>query len=71
MVLQVVKDHAIGIARGITEPMLTKGARRSTFDECADWTVQSDKVVTFWAAPVEIGGASRGLQMSIIDIAFR
>lgn len=34
-------------ARGITEDMLTKGARRSTMDELADWTLWADKVVTF------------------------
>jgi uncharacterized protein involved in oxidation of intracellular sulfur len=34
-------------ARGITEDMLTKGARRSTLDELADWTQWADQVITF------------------------
>ncbi len=34
-------------ARGITDDMLTKGARRSTLDELADWTLSADQVVTF------------------------
>ncbi len=34
-------------ARGIDDDHLTKGARRSTLDELADWTVWADKVVTF------------------------
>jgi uncharacterized protein involved in oxidation of intracellular sulfur len=34
-------------ARGITEQMLTKGTRRSTMDELADWTLWADRVVTF------------------------
>ncbi len=34
-------------ARGITDGMLTKGARRSTLDELADWTLSADKVITF------------------------
>jgi uncharacterized protein involved in oxidation of intracellular sulfur len=34
-------------ARGITEDMLTKGARRSTLDELADWTLWAEKVATF------------------------
>jgi uncharacterized protein involved in oxidation of intracellular sulfur len=34
-------------ARGITEDMLTKGARRSSLEELADWTLWSDEVVTF------------------------
>jgi uncharacterized protein involved in oxidation of intracellular sulfur len=34
-------------ARGITETMLTKGARRSTLDELANWTLSADKVITF------------------------
>lgn len=34
-------------ARGITDDHLTKGARRSTLDELADWTSWADKVVTF------------------------
>jgi len=34
-------------ARGIGNDHLTKGARRSTLDELADWTAWADKVVTF------------------------
>ena len=34
-------------ARGITDDMLTKGARRSTLDELAGWTLSADKVITF------------------------
>jgi uncharacterized protein involved in oxidation of intracellular sulfur len=34
-------------ARGITEDMLTKGARRSSLEELADWTLWADEVVTF------------------------
>jgi uncharacterized protein involved in oxidation of intracellular sulfur len=34
-------------ARGITEEMLTKGTRRSTMDELADWTLWAEQVVTF------------------------
>lgn len=34
-------------ARGIDDDHLTKGARRSTLDELADWTIWADKVVTF------------------------
>lgn len=34
-------------ARGIGDDRLTKGARRSTLDELADWTAWADKVVTF------------------------
>ena len=34
-------------ARGIGETMLTKGARRSTLEELAEWTVWADKVMTF------------------------
>lgn len=34
-------------ARGITDDMLTEGARRSTLDELTDWTLWADKVVTF------------------------
>ena len=34
-------------ARGITEDMLTKDARRSTLDELADWTLAADHVITF------------------------
>ena len=34
-------------ARGITEEMLTKGSRRSSLEELADWTLWADQVVTF------------------------
>ena len=34
-------------ARGIDDVHLTKGARRPTLDELADWTVWADKVITF------------------------
>jgi uncharacterized protein involved in oxidation of intracellular sulfur len=34
-------------ARGIGDNVLTDGAKRSTLDELADWTVWADKVVTF------------------------
>jgi uncharacterized protein involved in oxidation of intracellular sulfur len=34
-------------ARGIGDDMLTKGTRRSTMEELADWTLWADQVVTF------------------------
>jgi len=34
-------------ARGISEDMLTKGTRRSTLDELADWTLWTDQTITF------------------------
>jgi hypothetical protein len=34
-------------ARGVPESMLTKGARRASLDELADWTTSADKVITF------------------------
>ena len=34
-------------ARGITEEMLTEGARRSSLEELTNWTLWADKVVTF------------------------
>jgi uncharacterized protein involved in oxidation of intracellular sulfur len=34
-------------ARGIDDEHLTKGARRSTLDELAEWTCWADKVITF------------------------
>ncbi len=34
-------------ARGISEELLAKGARRSSMDELAEWTLWADKVVTF------------------------
>lgn len=34
-------------ARGITEAMLTDGARRSSLGELTDWTLKADRVLTF------------------------
>jgi uncharacterized protein involved in oxidation of intracellular sulfur len=34
-------------ARGITEDMLAKAARRSALDELADWTLSAGKIITF------------------------
>jgi len=34
-------------ARGITEPMLSDGAHRSSMDELTDWTLWAEKVITF------------------------
>ncbi len=34
-------------ARGITDDMLTQGARRSSLDELADWTEWADKIFAF------------------------
>jgi uncharacterized protein involved in oxidation of intracellular sulfur len=34
-------------ARGIADDMLTKGTRRSTLDELAEWTLWADQIVTF------------------------
>jgi uncharacterized protein involved in oxidation of intracellular sulfur len=34
-------------ARGITDDMLTKGTRRSTMEELADWTLWAERIVTF------------------------
>ena len=34
-------------ARGITEDLIAKGARRSGMDELTEWTMWADKVVTF------------------------
>lgn len=34
-------------ARGITEDMLAKGARRSSLDELTKWTLWADRVVTY------------------------
>jgi uncharacterized protein involved in oxidation of intracellular sulfur len=34
-------------ARGITEEMLTPGARRSSLDELTDWTLWAERIVTF------------------------
>lgn len=34
-------------ARGITDDQLVDGARRSTMEELADWTLDADRTVTF------------------------
>jgi uncharacterized protein involved in oxidation of intracellular sulfur len=34
-------------ARGVTDDMPTKGTRRSTLDELADWTLWAGQVITF------------------------
>jgi uncharacterized protein involved in oxidation of intracellular sulfur len=34
-------------ARGITEAMLSEGARRSSMDELAEWSLWAEKVITF------------------------
>jgi uncharacterized protein involved in oxidation of intracellular sulfur len=34
-------------ARGITEDMLTEGARRSSLEELTDWTLWADKEASF------------------------
>ncbi|MBI3649088.1 MAG: DsrE family protein [Actinobacteria bacterium] len=34
-------------ARGITEEMLTEGARRSSMDELTEWTLSAEKVLVF------------------------
>jgi uncharacterized protein involved in oxidation of intracellular sulfur len=34
-------------ARGITEPMLSDGAHRSSMDELGEWTLWAEKVITF------------------------
>ncbi|TAN25024.1 MAG: hypothetical protein EPN30_05560 [Actinomycetota bacterium] len=34
-------------ARGITEEVLVDGARRSTLEESADWTLWADKVISY------------------------
>jgi len=34
-------------ARGITDAMLSDGARRSSMDELAEWTRWAEKVITF------------------------
>lgn len=34
-------------ARGIGDGELTEGARRSSLDELTQWTIESDKVLTF------------------------
>ena len=34
-------------ARGVTEAMLCEGARRSSMDELAEWSLWAEKVITF------------------------
>ncbi len=34
-------------ARGLDEGQLVEGARRSTMEELADWTLEADRIVTF------------------------
>lgn len=34
-------------ARGLTDEELVEGARRSTMDELADWTIWAEKVIVF------------------------
>jgi uncharacterized protein involved in oxidation of intracellular sulfur len=34
-------------ARGIDDDLLSKGARRSSLEELAEWAVWADKVVSF------------------------
>jgi uncharacterized protein involved in oxidation of intracellular sulfur len=34
-------------ARGVAEPDLVEGARRSTLEELADWTAWAEKVIVF------------------------
>jgi len=34
-------------ARGISDEELTEGAKRSTLEQLTDWTVWSDKIITF------------------------
>jgi uncharacterized protein involved in oxidation of intracellular sulfur len=34
-------------ARGLTEPMLSEGAQRSSMDELAEWSLWAEKVITF------------------------
>jgi uncharacterized protein involved in oxidation of intracellular sulfur len=34
-------------ARGLTDAPLVEGAERGTLDQCTDWTMWADKVITF------------------------
>ncbi len=53
--IQVVARRGAGVgccgacldARGITDSLLTPGARRSSLEELAEWTAWADKIVTF------------------------
>lgn len=53
MLGKVLRKGEVGLcgtcmdARGLTEPELIEGARRSTLAELADWTAEADKVLVF------------------------
>jgi uncharacterized protein involved in oxidation of intracellular sulfur len=53
MLGKVLRKGEVGLcgtcmdARGLTEPELIEGARRSTLAQLADWTAQADKVLVF------------------------
>lgn len=46
-------------ARGISDDLVSKGARRSGPDELADWAAWADKVAAFWSARRRGTAASR------------
>jgi uncharacterized protein involved in oxidation of intracellular sulfur len=51
--LVAVKGGAVGVcgtcmdARGFADDELTEGARRSSLEELADWTLSSDRILVF------------------------
>jgi uncharacterized protein involved in oxidation of intracellular sulfur len=53
MIKALVRDGAVACcgtcmdARALTEEQMVEGARRSTLDELADWTLWADKTLTF------------------------
>lgn len=53
MLKSVARHGEIGVcgtcmdARGMTEPELVEGTKRSTLDELTHWTIWADKVITF------------------------
>jgi uncharacterized protein involved in oxidation of intracellular sulfur len=53
MLGKVLRKGEVGLcgtcmdARGLTEPELIEGARRSTLAQLADWTAEADKVLVF------------------------
>ncbi|MDX5362628.1 MAG: DsrE family protein [Pseudazoarcus pumilus] len=53
MLGKVIRAGEVGVcgtcmdARGLTEPDLQEGARRSTLAELAEWTATADKVLVF------------------------
>jgi uncharacterized protein involved in oxidation of intracellular sulfur len=53
MLGKVLRNGEVGLcgtcmdARGLTEPELIEGARRSTLAQLADWTTEADKVLVF------------------------